>query len=321
MRVWLCALLLCGCWDWDQFRGADASEGVCPCFAGDGAYCGARALAGAEAAGCELPLGGVTESTLLSCGDGVWTVRDDCADECTFNPGGPLDDACLLLDCDCFVLEAFCGAGAQRIADERRCQVPLLPEHDGDILHCPGGVWTVRDDCRHGCRQAPAGTPDDCRAQSVYRLPFACDREAVVSNATHTGRDRFAVDFDVPPGTDVRAMREGTVLRVRNVSPPGSPCFEGGGAACVDLANTVEVRHDDGTVALYMHLQQILATVGQAIPRGGMLGLSGSSGTDTPQLHVQVQRDCGIWRCQSLPIAFEEAELVTGATATSMNCE
>ncbi len=71
-----------------------------------------------------------------------------------------------------------------------------------------------------------------------------------------------------------------------------------------------------------MHLQQILATVGQAIPRGGMLGLSGSSGADTPQLRVQVQRDCGIWRCQSLPITFEEASaLVTGETVTSMNCE
>ena len=79
---------------------------------------------------------------------------------------------------------------------------------------------------------------------------------------------------------------------------------------------------DDGTVALYMHLDRGSATVGARIAQGDAIGTSGTSGWSTgPHLHVQLQRDCGIWWCQSIPLTFGESErIASGSTVTSANC-
>jgi murein DD-endopeptidase MepM/ murein hydrolase activator NlpD len=162
-------------------------------------------------------------------------------------------------------------------------------------------------------------------AGSDYRIPFACGEKRTVSNGNHTsshdGKDEYAFDFAVPMGTSVRAMRSGKVLRVRKVSSPGSSCFNGGGSACANLANTVEVLHDNGTVGLYMHLSSIGVSVNQSIQQGQVLGKSGASGWATgPHLHVQVQENCGIWWCQSKPFTFvEDSTLPSGSTVTSKN--
>jgi hypothetical protein len=81
-----------------------------------------------------------------------------------------------LPECDCFVKEAWCGAGVQKEADSRGCTVPLLPAHADDILSCPGGKWSVKQNCAKGCIQAPAGTADSCK-------PEPCDLVAVKSSA------------------------------------------------------------------------------------------------------------------------------------------
>lgn len=67
--------------------------------------------------------------------------------------------------CDCFVKEAWCGSGVAKEAAEKGCSVPLLPEHAGDILACPGGKWGVKEACKEGCVEAPAGTADSCKAE------------------------------------------------------------------------------------------------------------------------------------------------------------
>jgi hypothetical protein len=81
-----------------------------------------------------------------------------------------------LPECDCFVKEAWCGAGVQKEAESRGCAVPLLPAHADDILSCPGGKWSVKESCAKGCIQAPAGTADSCK-------PEPCDLVAVKSSA------------------------------------------------------------------------------------------------------------------------------------------
>lgn len=75
-------------------------------------------------------------------------------------PGGPPP---ALPVCDCFVKVAWCGSGVAKEGVKMGCQVPLLPAHNGDILYCPGGVWTVKQDCAKGCIEEAAGTPDACR--------------------------------------------------------------------------------------------------------------------------------------------------------------
>ena len=98
--------------------------------------------------------------------------------------------------------------------------------------------------------------------------------------------------------------------------------MSGGGSACADLANTVEIRHDDGTVGLYMHLNRGTVSVGDRVAQGDAIGRTGNSGWSTgPHLHVQVQRDCGIWWCQSVPFTFgESSNIRSGTTVSSQNC-
>jgi hypothetical protein len=313
--------LVCRRRRWRRWRSP-----VCGCLLGDGPYCGGRVAEEAAKAGCATPFLDGHVDDLLKCEGDTWSVLEDCAGTCGYDgTSEELNDACELPECDCFVAVAWCGTGAKKKAAMMGCEIPLLPEHDGDILYCPGGVWDVKQTCDLGCVEAPDGTPDYCKSDTEYRMPFDCDVTKTCSSGNHTsnhdGKDEYAYDWATPIGTSVRAMRTGTVLRVRNVSPPGSPCYSGGGSECANYANTVEIKHSDGTVALYMHLSEGTVSPGDPIAQGDELGKSGTSGWSTgPHVHVQVQDDCGIWWCQSMPFKFyENGNVVTGTTVTSQN--
>jgi hypothetical protein len=314
--------------------GEDAGEDAgkpsvkpCGCLLGEGAYCAARAKAEAEAAGCKIGALAGNAGNLLKCENDEWSVLDDCTGTCKFTASSTkLDDHCELPVCDCFVEVAWCGTGAAKEADAMGCRIPLLPEHDGDILYCPGGKWTVKQNCQSGCIESPKGTPDACKGSSDYRLPYDCNDTHTCSNGnhtnTHTGNDEYAYDFQMPVGTTLRAMRGGKVLRVRNPSPPGSACYNGGSTSCANFANTVEILHSDGSVGLYMHLSKTGVSTGANVNQGDVIGKSGQSGWVTgPHVHVQVQSNCGIWWCQSKPFHFvEKASISSGSSCTSDNC-
>lgn len=307
---------------------SDSPPGPCGCLLGDGPYCGARAAAEAAKTGCTIDALAGHESDLLKCEDGAWSVLQACAGQCLFDGTSPkLDDACDLPVCECFVQVAWCGSGAAKEAATMGCRIPLLPEHNGDILYCPDGQWSVKDACSLGCVEAPKGTPDYCKSDSEYRAPFTCNESHTCSNGNHTsshdGKDEYAYDFAMPVGTTLRAMRAGQVLRTRMVSTPGDGCYDGGGSSCANYANTVEVRHSDGTVALYMHLSSIGVAKGEDVAQGAVVGKSGNSGWSTgPHLHTQLQEDCGIWWCQSIPFKFvEDTSVSAGTSVTSQNCQ
>jgi hypothetical protein len=305
----------------------EATPSDCGCLLGEGPYCAARAKAEAAAAQCTIELLDDHPGDLLKCENDAWTVLETCSGACDYDgTSAELDDACVLPECDCFVQVAWCGSGAGKKAATLGCQIPLLPEHDGDILYCPGGVWSVKTPCELGCVEAPDGTPDYCKDNSEYRAPWTCGQTYKCTSGNHTsnhdGKDEYAYDFGMPVGTVLRAMRPGTVLRARYVSKPGDPCYNGGGSACANYANTVEIKHADGTVALYMHLSTLSVSAGAHVERGDVLGKSGNSGWSTgPHVHVQVQKDCGIWWCQSIPFEFADSlNVVTGTLLTSQNC-
>ncbi len=300
---------------------------ACGCLLGEGPYCGQRAADEAASAGCIVPGLAKNEGALWKCENDTWSVLEDCSGACTYDASSAeLDDACNLPVCECFVEVAWCGSGAGKKAADMGCRIPLLPEHDGDILYCPGGKWGVKQACSLGCVEAAEGTPDSCKSKSGYRLPYDCGTTRTCSNgngtSTHTGKDQYAYDFAMPVGTTVRAMRAGTVLAVRNVSQPGDACYSSGSASCANYANTVEVEHSDGTVALYMHLSKGTVKKGQSVAQGDVLGKSGNSGWSTgPHLHVQVQKKCGIWWCQSVPFKFaEDSTIAKGQALESQNC-
>jgi hypothetical protein len=310
-----------------EVKPAIDAAGPCGCLLGEGPYCAARASAEAIKAGCTLSVLAGHNGDLLKCENDSWSVLETCKGVCSYDgASSKLDDACELPVCDCFVAVAWCGSGAAKEAATMGCKIPLLPEHNGDILYCPNSQWTVKQTCPLGCIEAPKGTPDSCKSNSDYHLPWTCNESHKCSNgnhtSSHTGKDAYAYDFAMHVGTTLRAMRAGEVLRVRMVSTPASACYNGGGSSCANYANTVEILHSDGTVALYMHLSSISVTKGQSIAQGQVVGKSGNSGWSTgPHLHTQVQHNCGIWWCQSVPFKFvENGSISAGVTVASKNC-
>ncbi len=154
------------------------------------------------------------------------------------------------------------------------------------------------------------GDPDaEHSIDRPYRAPFALANRFMVSQAfpigvTHNTVDSYyAVDIAMPIGTDVYAAREGTVVEVASTNFRAGPDPKVEGAS----ANLVRILHDDGTFAVYAHLNwnTIRVQPGDKVKRGEYIADSGNTGFSTgPHLHFVVLRNIGM-RLESLPLFFE----------------
>ena len=142
-----------------------------------------------------------------------------------------------------------------------------------------------------------------------YRAPFAIANSYLITQAfpvnnTHDTVDsRYAVDIAMPVGTDVHAARAGIVFEV------ASSNFRGGVDAerYAESANIIRILHNDGTHALYAHLNWhgIRVRPGDRVERGEYIAESGNTGFSSgPHLHFAVMQNLGL-RLESIPIAFE----------------
>ncbi len=145
----------------------------------------------------------------------------------------------------------------------------------------------------------------------TYRLPYAVGASFLVTqtypdSSTHRTRDSmYAVDFAMPVGTDVVAARGGIVFDVASTNFSGGPDPD----RYADLANLVRILHDDGTFAVYAHLNwnTIRVRPGERVAAGQYIADSGDTGFSSgPHLHFAVQRNLGM-RVESLPVAFRGA--------------
>ena len=95
---------------------------------------------------------------------------------------------------------------------------------------------------------------------------------------------KYAKDFVVVPGTQVEAMEGGRVVYVKSDSDK-----YGLDEKYANEANTIAIKHNDGTALEYIHFgqDQIYFKEGEEVKTGQVLGLSGWSGCmDTPHVHV-----------------------------------
>lgn len=82
------------------------------------------------------------------------------------------------------------------------------------------------------------------------------------------------LDFAVPAGTPIKAPAAGKVILI------GNYFFNG---------NTVFVDHGQGFISMFCHMSKIDVKVGDAVPRGGVVGRVGSTGRATgPHMHWNV---------------------------------
>lgn len=173
-------------------------------------------------------------------------------------------------------------------------------------------------------------------ASGAYRYPWKSGVSRNVgqgnnnASGSHNGSQAFAFDFSMPVGTQIRAVRGGTVEWLQESQTttynPNQPTtasntpFAGG--SLQNWGNAVRLRHPGGFTSWYFHIQPngVLVNVGDTVQRGQPIALSGNTGrTSGPHLHFQVQADSTNWG-QSVAIAFQDCEVPTGGdTVTSTN--
>ncbi|MGY3958017.1 M23 family metallopeptidase [Aeromonas popoffii] len=82
------------------------------------------------------------------------------------------------------------------------------------------------------------------------------------------------LDFAVGSGTPIKAPAAGKVILI------GNYFFNG---------NTVFVDHGQGLISMFCHMSKIDVTLGQSLPRGGIVGRVGATGRATgPHMHWNV---------------------------------
>jgi len=165
---------------------------------------------------------------------------------------------------------------------------------------------------------------------AIYALPCDCETECRVSQgagdrSTHKGWDIHAVDFDLPTGTPVLSISDGTVIRTRGSSD--STCAENT-PECNQLVNFIEVLNPDGGIVEYLHLAKngVLVSPGDAVRRGQKIGYSGDTGYSSgPHLHLAILMVDPDLKQTTAPIRFETTMgtmiPATGDLVSSPACE
>ena len=206
-------------------------------------------------------------------------------------------------ECRCTVEFGIKTRGSD--GSEHAGRAVVAPRSEQVLIEVPAppGTGEIRFDYGYvigdpGASHAPSGP---------YRAPFALAQSYQVTQASPdevTHKDagsRHAVDIAMPVGSAVHAAREGVVINVAH------RFFRGGTTQEVrDEANFVQVLHDDGTTAVYAHLQLDTVRVrpGQRVQRGEYIANSGNTGYSSgPHLHFVVLRNAGL-RSESVPVTF-----------------
>ncbi|MEY2484204.1 MAG: hypothetical protein QOK24_2732 [Verrucomicrobiota bacterium] len=150
-------------------------------------------------------------------------------------------------------------------------------------------------------------------AKFVYRLPFAPGQAFTVNqgyNGALSHHDRYALDFGMPFGTPVYAMRDGEVGVVVDKFPDHQEGADGLQYEGSD--NNVVIDHADNTIASYLHFRMHGVTVKlhQKVKAGDLIGYVGNSGASTgAHLHVEVWNET----IGSMPTLFATAAAPQGA--------
>jgi hypothetical protein len=143
-----------------------------------------------------------------------------------------------------------------------------------------------------------------------YYPPFPLGLQFPISQGfdndqTHTEtHSQYAVDIVMPIGTPILAARAGLVMDMEDD-------FHGGAQTERYLlrSNQVRILHDDGTMAVYAHLQpnSLRVKEGARVNRGQWIANSGNTGfSNGPHLHFVIQLNAGM-SIESIPFRHPPA--------------
>ncbi|SDS17189.1 Peptidase family M23 [Nocardioides scoriae] len=143
----------------------------------------------------------------------------------------------------------------------------------------------------------PATGPD-------FEMPFTCGQSWTGSSRASHSPSAWTVDWNTPDdlGKPALASAPGVVTLTRSLT--------------TSYGRYVVVDHGNGWTTLYAHLNAIVATVGQVVDQGDLIGYVGSSGGSTgPHLHFE-ERLGGAYFAPW----FTRTRWIFGATAASGSC-
>jgi murein DD-endopeptidase MepM/ murein hydrolase activator NlpD len=142
----------------------------------------------------------------------------------------------------------------------------------------------------------------------VYALPYESGKtfrviQGYFSHFTH--KERAALDFNMKRGTNITAVREGVVVRVKEDGTRG-----GLNKKYRPDGNNIVIQHPDGSRAGYWHMQHngALVNVGDTVKKGQVIAISGKTGYAlSPHLHFLVWRSGG-GQWQQVPTRFQTSK-------------
>jgi len=108
--------------------------------------------------------------------------------------------------------------------------------------------------------------------------------QGYMGKSTHKGIN--ALDFSMPLGTEILAVRSGVVVKV--IQSNDKSCIQ---KECVKFNNLIIIYHKDGTFAEYVHIKKngSKVKVGDLVTQDQLIGLSGNVGRTTgPHLHLEI---------------------------------
>jgi len=157
--------------------------------------------------------------------------------------------------------------------------------------------------------QPMIGPPlDQLPADTNYYPPFPLGLEFPISqgfddDTTHKEPpNQYAVDIVMPIGTPILAARAGRVMDMEDN-------FHGAAQKehYLARANQIRILHEDGTMAVYAHLQpnSLQVRQGVQVSAGQWIANSGNTGySNGPHLHFVIQLNAGM-SLESVPFRFK----------------
>ncbi len=128
----------------------------------------------------------------------------------------------------------------------------------------------------------------------VYWLPYAEKKSFLLiqaSNSQMSHKEELSLDFKMKKGSKICAARDGIVTEARGDSDKGGLKEEN-----LHDGNFIIIRHADGSIAKYWHLEKdgVFVQVGDTVQQGQVIGASGNTGyTAFPHLHFQINDAAG----------------------------
>ncbi|MGM8363471.1 M23 family metallopeptidase [Flavobacterium sp. ARAG 55.4] len=130
---------------------------------------------------------------------------------------------------------------------------------------------------------------DEYDSEFIYDLPFSSAKTFKINqgyNGNRSHQNQNALDFNMPEGTEIKAVREGIVVKVTDTNSIN--CSE---EDCKKYNNEIIIYHPDGTFAEYTHIKKggSIVNIGSNVKKGDIIGYSGNVGWSTgPHLHLVI---------------------------------